>query len=73
MDQVDYLDVLIKQEKHGWHCELYDKKDAMPGHAGRRRARNIGTELLIARNIGTELLIARNIGTELSGQCNYWC
>ena len=28
-DQVDYLDVTIKQDKHGWHCDLYDKKDAM--------------------------------------------
>ena len=37
-DQVDYLDVTIKQDKHGWHGALYDKKDAMPGQAGRRRA-----------------------------------
>ena len=30
-DQVDYLDVTIKQDKHGQHCELYDKKDVMTG------------------------------------------
>ena len=30
-DQVDYLDVTIKQDKHGWHCELYDKKDRQDG------------------------------------------
>ena len=47
MDQVNYLGVIIKQDKHGWHCELYDKKDAMPGQAGRRRAPHIGTELSI--------------------------
>ena len=45
MDQVGYLDVTIKQDKHGWHCALYDKKDAMPGQAGRRRAPQIDTEL----------------------------
>ena len=32
-DQVDYLDVTIKQDKHGWQSELYDKKDAMTGRA----------------------------------------
>ena len=41
-DQVDYRDVAIELDKHGWHCELYDKKDAMPGQAGRRRAPHIG-------------------------------
>ena len=25
-DQVDYLDITIKQGKHGWHYELYHKK-----------------------------------------------
>ena len=45
MDQVDYLVVTIKQDKHGWHCALYDKKDAMPGQAGRRRAPHTDTEL----------------------------
>ena len=44
-DQVDYLDITIKQDKHGWHCALYYKKDAMPGQAGRRRAPHIDTEL----------------------------
>ena len=31
MDQVDYLDVTIEQDKHGWHCKLYDKNDTMLG------------------------------------------
>ena len=51
-DQVDYLDVTIKQDKHGWHCDLYDKKDAMPGQAGRQRAPSIGTELSIQCKYG---------------------
>ena len=50
--QVDYLDVTIKQDKHGWHCDLYDKKDAMPGQAGRQRAPSIGTELSIQCKYG---------------------
>ena len=51
-DQVDHLDVTIKQDKHGWHCDLYDKKDAMPGQAGRQRAPSIGTELSIQCKYG---------------------
>ena len=51
-DQVDYLDVTIEQGKHGWHCELYDKKDAMPGRAGQRHAPSIGTELSIQCKYG---------------------
>ena len=51
-DQVDYLDVTIKQDKHGWHCDLYDKEDAMPGQAGRQRAPSIGTELSVQCKYG---------------------
>ena len=51
-DQVDCLDITIKQDKHGWHCELYGKKDAMPRQAGRRRAPNIGTELSVQCKYG---------------------
>ena len=51
-DQVDYLDVTIKQDKHGWHCDLYDKKDAMSGQAGRQRAPSIETELSIQCKYG---------------------
>ena len=44
-DQVDYLDATIKQEAMERHCELYVKKDAMLGQAGRRGAPHIETEL----------------------------
>ena len=29
-----YLDVTIKQDKHGWYCELYDKKEASRDRQG---------------------------------------
>ena len=32
--EVDYLDVTIQRDAHGWHCDLYDKRDAMPSQPG---------------------------------------
>ena len=32
--EVDYLDVTIKRDAHGWHFDLYDKRNAMPSQPG---------------------------------------
>ena len=32
--EVDYLDGTIQRDAHGWHCDLYDKRDAMPSQSG---------------------------------------
>ena len=50
--QVDYLDLTIKRDSHGWHCDIYDKRDAMPSQSGTSRVPNIRTELSEACKYG---------------------
>ena len=50
--EVDYLDVTIKRDVHGWHCDLYDKRDAMPSQSGVSRVPNIHTALSEACKYG---------------------
>ena len=50
--EVDYLDVTIQRDAHGWHCDLYDKRDAMPSQAGGSRVPNIRTALSEACKYG---------------------
>ena len=50
--EVDYLDVTIKRDAHGWHCDLYDKRNAMPSQAGGSRVPDIRTALSEACKYG---------------------
>ena len=50
--EVDYLDVTIQRDAHGWHCDLYDKRDAMPSQSGGSRVPNIHTALSEACKYG---------------------
>ena len=50
--EVDYLDFTIQRDAHGWHCDLCDKRDAMPSQSGGSRVPNIHTALSEACKYG---------------------